>query len=175
MKLIALALLLPATTTALAEVSLKEAEDRVPNSEEILDQGTAIEAIEAVPEQEHVPQAPPPGPDPDKAYAELSDALSSHPKMAKVNRAETKAAKAYKSAIAGGNPVEISFTRQDYVRAKAARTQKALSIPELKLAIENWQQAVLDNQAAKQEASETRAAMDAIQTKLKTLSEVIGR
>jgi hypothetical protein len=172
MKLIALALLLPVTNTALAEVSLQEAEDRTPKAEEVLVQESAIAVVA---EREPTPQAPPPGPDPAKAYAELGHALTSHPRMADVNQAESEAAKAYRSAVAGGNPVEISFTQQDYARAKAARTQKALSIPELKLAIENWQQAVLDDQAAKREASETRAAMEAIQTKLKALSEVIVR
>lgn len=177
MKPFAPALLLPAlATTVLAnpsELSWEAVEERTRQAEKVLEQQPAIESIA---ESERARQAEkPPAPDPTKAYAELSEALAKHPQMAEVNRTEAEAAKACQSAASSRNPFEISITQQAYTRAKAARSKKALSIPELKLAIENWQQAVIDEKAAKEEEAGTREALETIQSKLKALSEVIGR
>ncbi|MEM1084829.1 MAG: hypothetical protein AAGI48_12025 [Verrucomicrobiota bacterium] len=176
MKPIALALLLPAVATTVhadsSELSWEFVENRTRQAEEVLEHQPEIEAIA---ERERARQAEPKGPNPTKAYADLSNALAKHPQMAEVNRKESEATKAYQSAVNGGNPVEISITQQAYAKAKAARTQKALSIPELKLAIETWQKAVVDEKEAKEDEAETRQALEAIQSKLKALSEVIGR
>ncbi|MEP4078076.1 hypothetical protein [Haloferula sp.] len=164
------ALLLP--TTAIADLSWEYVEKRTQQAEEILEQRPAIEAIA---ERERQRETTKKGPAEKEAYAALGEALAHHPSMAEVNQAEVDALKAYQSAVSGGNQFEISITQQALAKAKAARYQKAQSIPELKLAIETWQQAVIDTKATEEQEAKARTALDSIQTKLKALSEAMGR
>lgn len=171
MRLIAVAaLLLP--TTALADLSWEYVYERSQQAEEILEQRPAIEAIA---ERERQRQKTEKGPAEKDAYLALAEALANHPAMTEVNQAEIDAQKANQQAIAGANPVEISITGQALAKAKAARYQKALTIPELKLAIETWQQAAIDTKAAEEDEAKAKAALDSIQSKLKALAEAIGR
>ncbi|MGB6222354.1 hypothetical protein [Haloferula sp.] len=171
MRLFAVAaLLLP--TTAIADLSWEYVDERTRQAEEVLAQRPAIEAIA---EREREKQATPKGAAEKEAYSALAEALANHPEMADSNHAEAMASTAYKRAIGGGNDFEISITQQTLAKAKAARYQKALSIPELKLAIEAWQQAALDTKETAEESSKTRTALESIQSKLKALSEAMGR
>jgi hypothetical protein len=95
--------------------------------------------------------------------------------MAEVNQAESLAIRNYQKAVSEGNEFAISLTQQKLAKAKAARYQKATSIPELKLAIEKWQQAAISIEAAEAESEKTKSALGAIQAKLKELSEAMGR
>ena len=164
--------LLPIISTAFADLSWEYVEERTRQAEEVLEQRPAIEAIAG---RERARQATVRAPAEKEAYAALGEALASHPDLAEVNQAESKALKAYQDGVAGGNSFEISVTQQALAKAKATRYQKALSIPELKLAIESWQQAALNIKAAEEDAAKAKSALESIQTKLKALSEAIAR
>ena len=193
MRLIAIvASFLPVTVpTAFADLSWEAVDERTRQAKEVLEQKSAIEATadheakareqagqelpapEPAPARED-PTAPedPVGPTAEDAYAALAEALETHPEMAAANLAETKTANNYKDAVASGNPVAISITSQAFSRAKAERYKKAMTIPELRTAIETWQKAALETKPRNNSA--TGAALETIQTKLKALSKAIA-
>ena len=193
MRLIAIvASLLPLTApTAFADLSWEYVDERTKQTKEVLEHKPAVEAAvesetarqEQAPRElpvappvpaEQPPAAPEPssGPSRDDAYSALAEALEGHPDMAALNQAETKAAKDYNQAVASGNPVAVSITSQALARAKANRYKKAMSIPELRAAIETWQKATIE--AKPENASATEAALETIQSKLKALSKAIA-
>lgn len=164
--------LIALATPVSADLSWEYVEQRTQQAEEILEQRPAIEAIA---ERERAKQeAKEPSPAERQAYEELGQALATHPEMAAVNRAQYDAALAYQNAVNGGNSVEISLAIQSLSEAKAARFQKAASIPELKLAIDKWQQAAADGDTTEAESGDIKAGLEAIQAKLKAIGKIWG-
>ena len=164
------ALLLP--TTAIADLSWDFVFEQTEKAEELLEYQPVIEAIA---QRERQRQATGKRPAEKEAYAALAEALAKHPAMAGANQVQVDAQRAYQQATVGGNPAKISVAEQSLTKAKAARYQKALTIPELKLAIQSWQQATLETKVTEGDQEEAKAAFDSIQTKLKALSEAIKR
>lgn len=162
--------LIALSANASADLSWEFVEERSRQAEELLEYKPAIEAIVA--RERAKQEAGQASPEEAKAYEELGKALAEHPEMAAVNRAEYAANEAYRQAVEGGNSVEISLAIQTLAEAKAARFHKAASIPELKQAIEKWQQAAIAPSAEENEAA--ASALEEIRAKLKALGEVIG-
>lgn len=161
------------TSFASADLSWEYVEERESQMEEVLEQRPAIEAIAG--RERAKQEAKEPTPAEKRAYAELGQALAAHPEMASVNQAEYAATQVYQKAVNGGNSVEISLALQSLAQAKAARSQKAASIPELKVAIDKWQQAAAGVDTSEAESGQVKSGLEAIQAKLKALGDVIGR
>jgi hypothetical protein len=167
------ACLLAFSLSAIADLSWEYVDQRSQQTEELLEQRPAIEAIAA--RERAKQQTKEPSPEEKQAYEELGQALANHPEMAQVNQAEHSATEVYQQAVNGGNTVEISLALQTLAEAKTARYHKAASIPELKLAIDKWQQAANAIDQSDADSPGVKSGLDAIQAKLKALGEAMGR
>ena len=165
--------LIALTAHASADLDWEYVEQRESQMEGVLEQRSEIEAIA---ERERAKQEEKePSPAEKKAYEELGQALATHPEMAEVNRAEHSALQVYQKAVSGGNSVEISLALQTLSEAKAARYQKAASIPELKLAIDKWQQAANDIDTSDADSQDVKSGLEAIQSKLNAIGKALGQ
>lgn len=161
------------SSLAIADLSWEYVEQRESQMEELLEQRPAIEAIAENGRAEQQDKEPPPAEK--QAYEELGYALARHSEMAAFNQAESSAIKAHQQAVKGGNPLEISLALQRLTKTKAARYQKAASIPELKQAIDKWQQAAHGIDPSKSDLPDIKSGLEAIQAKLKALAQAMGR
>lgn len=161
-----------ASMPAFADLSWEYVDQRSRQAKEVLEYRPAIEAIA---ERERARQAQAKSPEARKAYEELGKALAEHPQMAEANRLEAAATQAYRQAVASGLNVDISLAAQELAEAKVARYRKAASIPELKAAIDAWQEAATGTKAATVPTRDEQAAIDRIHTKLNELGQSMGR